>query len=548
MASMAGVSDDAVPELDPMIGTEIGGRYAVHGLLARGGMGAVYKGVHLELGRTVAIKVLSNTYVREEEAVKRFQREARTAGRIDHPNIVAILDLGRLGSGEPYLVMELLEGYDLADCIAREAPLRPDRVVELLRPVANALDMVHAEGLLHRDIKPANIFLAERPDGSVTPKLLDFGLAALRDGTDADRLTREGIVVGTPHYVSPEAAEGEAVDERTDVYSLGLVAFEMLAGVLPIESERPISLMYAKVRRPAPTLSQRTGKSFPPAIEQLIARTLSRTPDRRPPSAGAFVEALAAAVRELPPDATEVDLPKVEREARAQPERERAMVPSEPTRLPGERRLGWIVAVIAALSLCAIGLGAWLATREEAGAPVAEEPARPEPSVREPEPAEADPAPTPAPVVAGPTVAEPPAASPPRAARTSAPRAEPAAASAPPPPPTAPANAAATSGSQSAQPPAVERSSARAAELTREAGAALVRGELPRARQLYRQATFHDDEHAPAWRGLGLSSERMGLVPEAASAYRRYLRLAPSASDAARVRARLAALAGEEAP
>ncbi len=384
-------ASDDMPSVDPLIGVEIGGRYVVHELLARGGMGAVYKGVHLELGRAVAVKVLSSAYAREEEAVKRFQREARTAGRIDHPNIVAILDLGRLGSGEPYLVMELLEGVDLADCIAREAPMRPDRVVELLRPVANALDMVHAEGLLHRDIKPANIFLAARPDGAVTPKLLDFGLAALRDGTDADRLTREGIVVGTPHYVSPEAAEGEPVDERTDVYSLGLVAFEMLAGVLPIESERPISLMYAKVRRPAPTLSQRTGKSFPPAIEQLIARTLSRTPERRPASAGAFVEALAAAVRELPPDATDVDLPKVDDAAREEPERERAMVPSGPMPLPGERRLGWIVAVIAALSLSAIGLGAWLATREEAHAPVVEETARPEPPATEREPAAGDP-------------------------------------------------------------------------------------------------------------------------------------------------------------
>src|SRR5690606_14739903 len=135
------------------------------------------------------------------EAVKRFQREARAASRIDHPNIVAILDLGRLDTGEPYLVMELLEGEDLADLIAREGPMRPARVVELLAPIANALDAVHREGLLHRDIKPANIFLAKKPDGTAVPKLLDFGLAALRDGPDADRLTREGIVVGTPHYV-----------------------------------------------------------------------------------------------------------------------------------------------------------------------------------------------------------------------------------------------------------------------------------------------------------------------------------------------------------
>jgi serine/threonine protein kinase len=559
MTLMAVSEDHPLPSSgDPLIGTAIGGRYVVHKRIARGGMGSVYQGVHVELGRTVAIKVLSQTYANDDEAVRRFQREARAASKIDHPNIVQILDLGRLDSGEPYLVMELLEGEDLADHIGNQGAMSPTEALEILKPVASALDAVHRDGLLHRDIKPANIFLAKRPDGEIVPKLLDFGLAALRETPEHDRLTREGIVVGTPHYVSPEAAEGENVDERTDVYSLGLVTFEMLTGVLPIDSQRPMSLLYAKVRRPAPTMSQRTGRSFAPALEQLIARTLSRTPSKRPAKAGELVSLLEAVIKDLPKDGSAGEIPreetaeqrlvkpepKVSKPAKPEPRVTPRVRHSEPLEIPTERRMRLILmgAIVFALILGAWSI--WYAVSSSSRTPERE------PSVRRD-----DPPPEPAPVAAEPDlpIVEAPEPAPIEPIEPTEPIEPPLAAVEPPPlapiarrprPPAEQAPAPSPEVAPPRQEPvaALETDANRAASLTREAGTALISGQLPRARQLYRQATYADNGHAPAWRGLGVASERMGLAPEAASAYRQYLRLAPTAGDAAEVRRRLARL------
>ncbi|HJL15357.1 MAG TPA: serine/threonine-protein kinase, partial [Sandaracinaceae bacterium LLY-WYZ-13_1] len=303
-----------------LVGRELDGRYRVTGRIAHGGMGDIYEARHLALGRAVAVKVLAPAYARDEEALQRFAREAEATARLHHPNIVGILDVGRLDDGSPYLVMERLEGEDLADRIEREAPLPPRRVAELLAPVARALDAVHAQGLLHRDIKPENVFLARDAEGTVTPKLLDFGLAALREAPGRERLTRADVVVGTPHYVSPEAAQGDPLDERGDVYALGVIAYELLCGVLPFEGERPMALLVRKVRRPAPSLARRTGRRFDARLEALLARCLSRTPARRPASCGAFVRALAEIAASLPPDAaTCVDLPHTEPRPRSAP-------------------------------------------------------------------------------------------------------------------------------------------------------------------------------------------------------------------------------------
>ncbi|MEQ8458908.1 MAG: tetratricopeptide repeat protein [Sandaracinaceae bacterium] len=538
--------------VDPLVGAEIAGRYRVDRRVASGGMGDVYEGEHIELGRRVAIKVLSPSYSRNEEAVARFLREARSASRIDHPAIVDIIDLGRLDSGEPYLVMELLDGEDLADVIAREAPVTAARVVELLGPVAQALDAVHEQGILHRDIKPANIFLSARSDGSVKPKLLDFGLAALREAPDEEKLTRDGIVVGTPHYVSPEAAEGEPVDQRTDVYSLGLVAFELMAGTLPFDGEKPMSLLYAKVRRPAPTLSAKTGRNFDPDVERLIGRTLSRTPSKRPETCGELLRELQRIAESLPADSTLVDLPDASAKEAADskeagvPERERPMVPSE-IDIPGHG-MPWRTIGIAAALLLLLGVGiAWRMGGDEtaptARAEASGEEAEPTLPILETDIASAPPTPPPTAAeepeaqeaAASPDEAEPAAEPTPRRPRVTARAPQEAAAEEPAAPAT-------TTPGPAAESPQAESDPERAAALAREGGTAILRGQFPRARQLYRQATYADPGHAGAWRGLGLASERMGLAPEAANAYQRYLRLAPSASDAAQVRERLARL------
>lgn len=503
-------------ELDPLIGHELDGRWLVLEAIARGGMGTVYRGAHMELGRAAAIKVLSPTYAKSEEAVMRFLREARTTSRIDHPNIVPILDLGRLHGGAPYLVMELLEGEDLADLIAREAPVSASRVVDLLGPIARALDAVHGAGLLHRDVKPANIFLARRSDGAMSPTLIDFGLAALREAEDDGKLTRDGIVVGTPHYVSPEAAEGDPVDPRSDLYSLALVAFEMLTGLLPIDGAEAGSLLVQKVRKPAPTLSERTGVSYPPALEQIVARALSRTPDKRPSSAGAFIDALAEVAKEKeeasPPPPAQVEP--------LAPTPNGTFRPSEPapTRRP---LLGLWLGLLVVAGVTGLLMWSPWSTRDGMVARPLSRGAQP---VREPE----VPAPTPALAAAAPEVSPEASAAPERVDERT--RTRRAARDRPAPAPATPS------------PPAPVRDTERAAALAREGGAALIRGRFARARELFRAATQVDETHAAAWRGLGLASERMGLGPEAARAYRRYLALAAHAEDADRVRERLARL------
>ena len=218
---------DDEEEEDRFLGQVLGGRYRVDTRLGEGGMGAVYRGEHLDLEREVAIKILAPELSRKRVNVERFQREAKTASRIGHPNIIDVFDMGRTAEGTPYLVMELLGGHDLEEELEQhDRVLSPARVVELLRPIANALDTCHAHGVIHRDIKPSNIFLAKLGDGSLSPKLVDFGLAMLL--ASDERLTRTGFLAGTPHYLPPEAAHGDLPGEAGDRYALATIAFEAL--------------------------------------------------------------------------------------------------------------------------------------------------------------------------------------------------------------------------------------------------------------------------------------------------------------------------------
>lgn len=491
--------------LDPLVGRCLDGRWTIVEPMARSGMGVVYRGMHVELGREAAIKVLSSAGAQRERAFERFLREARVASRIDHPNIVEILDMGRLEDGAPYLVMEMLEGEDLAERIAHEGPMSLSRVVELLGPIASALDAVHAAGLLHRDIKPANIFLAHRLDGTVAPTLIDFGLAALRDDEPDQRLTRQGVVVGTPQYVSPEAAMGETLDWRSDIYSLAVVAFQLLTGVLPFDGHEPRTVLVEKVQKPAPSLSSHSDKSHPPALEQLMARALSRNPDRRPPSASAFIDALARCTESNP--------------------LEPARLPSTETPKPlMDARFGWVIGVASILMAGALAWTVWSAWPRkqemvvrplDAAQPTVEPGAHPE----------TRPLPTPQVVV--------PVTPDPAIDRETAVAPQPTAVDGPPEPRR-------TRSATPQRPPATTSPLPhRAAELTRQAAAAMVRGRFPHAQELFRSATEADPDYPAAWRGLGLVNERLGRIPEATRAYRRYLALATDAPDFSQVRERL---------
>lgn len=280
-----------------MIGAHIDGRYLVQGVLGRGGMAIVYEGIHEQLGRSVAIKVLSAGIALDPVLVERFLREARMASGLSHSNIVEVWDLGRLLDGRPYLVMPKLAGVDFATFLERQGPQSPARVVELLSGVALALDFVHAKGLLHRDVKLENLMHIVREDGSEHVMLMDFGIATAASASPASaRLTDYGVVCGTPAYLPPEVAVGAVSDRRADVYALATVAFELMTGRLPFQTDDPLRILPLKATRDAPRMSEVTGHSFPEAIELVIAQGLAFRPEERFSRAGEFVAALEDAV------------------------------------------------------------------------------------------------------------------------------------------------------------------------------------------------------------------------------------------------------------
>jgi hypothetical protein len=268
-------SEIKMPEID-LSATTLG-KYQVRKPIGRGGMGTVYAAYDTALDRPVAIKVLASHLAWEETFVERFLREARMAAKLDHPHIVTIYDVGQQ-DGIYYLVMRQIEGQPLRDIIAREGPLPPARAARILGQVASALDYAHSRGVIHRDVKPGNM-LVETGD-RVT--LTDFGVARAAEGT---RLTATGISLGTPEYMSPEQALGQATDGRTDVYSLGIVLYEMLTGQVPFHADTPIATLMQQAHTPPP--SPRTlVSSLSAEIETVVLKALAKRPEDRYASAG----------------------------------------------------------------------------------------------------------------------------------------------------------------------------------------------------------------------------------------------------------------------
>ena len=283
---------------DPLIDHLVDGRYLVRSAIGVGAMGVVYDAVHVALERRVALKVLRPELAAEKDAIERMLREARAAASLGDPHVAAVHDVGWLVDGRPYLVMDRLVGESLALVIRRDAPMEPLRVLELLRGPAKALGEAHAHGIVHRDVKPENLIHVRDVSGEERLVLVDFGLAAFCEpGPAYARLTKVGIVVGTPDYMAPECIAEEPVTAACDVYGLACVAFEMLTGFPPFQMTNPIELLRVKAARDAPSLSAIAGVPFADEIETVLACGLARAVTARFENPVAFTNALAEALR-----------------------------------------------------------------------------------------------------------------------------------------------------------------------------------------------------------------------------------------------------------
>ena len=263
-----------------------GGRYAVIERVGTGGMAEVYRARDDLLGREVAIKVLHDRYSRDRSFVERFRREAQSAANLNHPNIVALYDYG--ADGDTYfIVMEFIEGRSLSEIIAAEGALLPERAADIASDVAKALDRAHSNGLVHRDVKPGNIMITSTGQTKVT----DFGIARALSGDGEQTMTQTGMVIGTAAYLSPEQAQGNTIDGRSDVYSLGIVLYEMLTGQAPFTGDTPLAIAYKHVREnPNPPSS--LNPDVPAALDAITMKALAKNPDNRYSSATEMQEDL----------------------------------------------------------------------------------------------------------------------------------------------------------------------------------------------------------------------------------------------------------------
>jgi predicted Ser/Thr protein kinase len=345
-------------------------RYEVGRLLGAGGMAEVFEGRDRLLARRVAIKVLQAQFARDPSFLIRFKREAQAAASLSHPNIVGVYDTGT-EDGTHFIVMEYVDGRTLKDVIRAEGPLYPERAAEICADVCSALAAAHARGLIHRDIKPGNVMLT--PDGKV--KVMDFGIAR---ATTSETITQTAAVVGTAQYISPEQAQGQTVDYRSDLYSVGCCLYEMLTGTVPFTGATPVAIAYRHVRED-PTPPRMLNADVPAPLEAICLKAMAKLPDNRYQTAAELHDDLERFIHGRPVQATPLMDAAAATQAipRGDPgpdptamlggatAADRYVEPYEPYEEQRRTSVGWIV--VSLLALVLVGLVAFFITRAVTG-------------------------------------------------------------------------------------------------------------------------------------------------------------------------------------
>ena len=277
---------------DDLIGRIVAGRFRIERLIGSGGMGSVYKARQLSVDRVVALKVLKGEVAADKLSVRRFMLEAKATSRLSSAHTITIYDFGESDEGVLFIAMEYLEGQDLRARLETGGPMAVADALDIIGQVCTSLAEAHEQGIIHRDLKPENIFLTTRPNGDRHVKVLDFGIARATSLTEGMTMTKTGMVAGTPAYMAPEGVLGDPVDVRADVYALGAIMYEMIAGEPAFSGPSPFALMQAHVTEMPPRLAERVPERVVPELSELVVSCLAKSPDNRPRSAGALMARL----------------------------------------------------------------------------------------------------------------------------------------------------------------------------------------------------------------------------------------------------------------